>query len=393
MTASLSSVLIGIMSAIVDTVVDSAEEEKTKGYLRYPELEEKLKKGEEVFVDVIGHPNYVVSNFGVIKRKRPNGKFGKPLTHGTVQLGYKQVCLSNKKGKTKKVHRLVLNSFYINPNPDKFSSVDHNDRNPANNSLNNLYFASKKHQRLNQTKRDETNKSRKLSRKIKMLTMKDKFIREFESCESAVQWLRLNGHPKATSGLVATAAKGGRKSAYKHHWRYVEIQHLPGEIWKQVPNEVLQSEHYGPYLASNMGRLKNKHGQLIEGSKTADGYISVCGNKQKHRVIALTWIPNNEPENKTFINHKNGIKSDNRVENLEWCTPKENAQHAHDEGLSKCKKKVKVIDLETKNVKYFDKVKDAAKELGVSSGTILKYNKSPKALKKGGKQYKIEYID
>ena len=109
------------------------------------------------------------------------------------------------------------------------------------------------------------------------------------------------------------------------------------EIFKDVKG------YEGYYEVSNLGRVRStsyKGIKILKPSITKSGYLNVifCINQKRehklvHRLVAETFIPN--PKNKPQVNHINGIKTDNRVENLEWCTASENGLHAYKNGLSK----------------------------------------------------------
>ena len=98
------------------------------------------------------------------------------------------------------------------------------------------------------------------------------------------------------------------------------------EIWKKVKD-------FPKYSASNKGRVRNdKTGRILTPTPAYSGYHKVTlfnddGRFQMllHRVVAVTFIPN--PNNCPFVNHKDENKINNRVDNLEWCTPSYNTKY------------------------------------------------------------------
>ena len=164
---------------------------------------------------------------------------------------------------------------------------------------------------------------------------------------------------------------------------------IRGEKWRQA---VGFSDRY---YVSNKGRIfttsahnKKDNPTIMKPARSFDkrrgtwGYMKTVMDGRTvvvHRVVAQAWIPN--PDGKPFINHINGDKVDNRVENLEWCSASENTLHAYRTGLEKKQlgEKHHATHLTNEQVKQFKwewanerkmTRKEYAKELGVTEATI-----------------------
>jgi len=110
------------------------------------------------------------------------------------------------------------------------------------------------------------------------------------------------------------------------------------EEWRDVVG------YEGLYKVNSSGVVKKEHKKgterILKTRFDSSGYKVVTlwsknkgTNTSVHRILAKVFIPN--PKNKLQVNHINGIKSDNRLENLEWCTAQENIRHSFATGLSR----------------------------------------------------------
>lgn len=163
------------------------------------------------------------------------------------------------------------------------------------------------------------------------------------------------------------------------------------EIWKDIKG------YEGYYQVSNLGNIKSldiitiqlhhwsqqyvKHkykGRVLKGSKNSKGYRIITlhkGNETEkklvHRLVAEAFIPN--PNNYFYINHKDNNPSNNKINNLEWCTQSYNIKYAYDNGnkIPPHMKKVNQIK-DGQIINTYISMNDAERKTGIKSANISK---------------------
>lgn len=270
---------------------------------------------------ILGYDNYSISEHGEIFNYRNNHR-----TFGADHCGYKRVTLTNYSGKTKQilVHVLVAKMFLVSPDVDQNLSVDHIDRNKANNHYSNLRWSTRSEQRINQDRaatRSNYNKPITL-----ILDDGTEYITYFQSRHAGII------HGISPSNFNTVSRNGGKLAGFR--WKFC-LDSIDGEIWKQYPD--LNSEHV---LISNFGRYyKKTSGKIGYGSTTNAGYKNLSLNiggvrksMQMHVLVMNTFIGLPPEEDNIVINHIDHNKRNNKLLNLEYVTQLENSLKAISHG-------------------------------------------------------------
>jgi len=325
---------------------------------------------------VTNYKNYEVSLFGNVR----NIKTGRVLK-ASSKGGYCYVGLSNVNTKSYSVHRLVAQEFIINE--ENKEQVNHKDKNGLNNKITNLEWVTPKENNIHRSNgvKQTTNQNLIIYR---IHPNTDEKLEKFNSIQDAAEWVVSQGLSNKIENVrssISCAVNKVYKSSFGLKWEKEEQESLEKEEWREIKinNDVKEG-----YYISSLERFKNKKGIIMSNYKPHhSGYIYVRVNIQKyaqHRLVALMFLSN--VENKPFVNHIDGNKTNNKVDNLEWVTCSENNSHNYKIGLTKGhKRKITQYDLEMNEIKKFDSIKSASEILNICCSSIkaVLYNKQKTA--------------
>lgn len=349
----------------------------------------------EIWKIIENFNNYEISTLGNVRNIKTNKKL-KPYLDIP---GYLNITLSKNNIKQSfKIHRLVAFAFI--QNIENKPTVNHIDKNKQNNCILNLEWATMSEQNMAINKDISLNKNSKISvYKIDPLT--NIIIDKYNSISEAAKWIfdvKLTTSKvfnkivsSSISSKICAVANGNRNIAYKFKWKYYnEVDKFDNEIWKEIPLELTNNKN--GYFISSYARFKNTKGHIITDYKHSSGYKRLSIQRKTillHRLVAITFIPN--LENKEQVNHIDGNKLNNKLENLEWVTNKENQIHKINTGLYKGEKNIIQYDLNMNKINEYKSIITASKILNIDVSIISKNCRGKTKNPKCG--YQFRYIN
>jgi len=301
---------------------------------------------------------YEVSSFGRVRNRK--GDILKPNpsnSYHCVKLGKNNDCT---------IHRLVADAFLVKKKNKNI--VNHIDGNKTNNKATNIEFCSASENTLHAHANNLINQYK---IRVNQYDLNGIFIKSFESITDASK------ETNTKYDNIIEVCKNKRDSANNFKWKYINHPSIP-LIYQKIPKQIYPIAGYDKYWIASDGRVFSKTmNNYMKPGEHENGYLEITLRNEEekkafliHRLVAQTYIPNNDVS-KCIVNHKNGIKGDNDVSNLEWVTQSENMQHSFAVlNPNKFTKKVIQYDMNLVEIETFNSIKEAADSNNIKRGNI-----------------------
>ncbi|MGV9199677.1 MAG: HNH endonuclease [Promethearchaeia archaeon] len=309
---------------------------------------------------LLKYPNYIIY---------PDGEVYSLLNHKFIQFqkrgGYKYTSLTANGKRISNISQHKLISMTFISNPKNHPIPNHLDGDGFNNSLDNLEWESRSG---NAQHAHDTGLIKRRFRPVEQYERDWTFVKRYNSIKEAGE--ALGKCPKD----ISRVCRGKRPTAHGYRWKYEKetekFNTKDGEKWKDC--------HISPkYKISSHGRIYSMFYQrYMRPALRKDGYMRVQLLRKMyyvHRIVAYAFLGQPPKEMvKPVVDHIDGNKSNNRVENLEWVEHRENIRRSHVTGSNSSGKPCVQYDRYTgKEIERFSHVTKAAEKMNVSSTTIL----------------------
>ncbi len=306
--------------------------------------------------------DFLIYSDGRIFSKKSNKFMSSYLSNG-----YPTVGLNDK---LYRIHNLVAKTFVENPDPINNTIPDHIDGNRENNNYSNLEWITFEENCLRYYKRGGTPNH---CRAVFQFDANENLINEFKSIIDASKSTGIS------SDMIGHSCRGTVKFTFdadrnKYKWKYKEEKHKEDKPDGKSPSE------FPNYIITKNGKIYNINSNYyLKTNINRDKYeiVSLFYNKKKksflvHRLVAELYLDKPESMEELQVNHLDGNRSNNKVENLQWVTPKEHSRYTFDFGKKKqMKKTVLMIDPKSNDIiNSFDSVREASDKTGINYSAI-----------------------
>lgn len=332
-------------------------------------------------LDFMRYSNYSVSNKGRVKNEKTKETFLGTLT----PRNYRVTLIRSDEGKreSEQVHILIASAFL--ENTENKLTVNHKNKIRHDNRVENLEWATSSEQNIH--------KGHKRREFILIQDQNARSIKVYKTIKEAIKEedIKLNVE-QFGNHLVSSRHMPINTKYYSYLKDGIFIPQHIKETWKDA-----NIEEYPQLRVSDYGRVFYRN-KILTLHYQDDGYFSVSvysGKKfyeRAHRLVTTAFYGPNE---KLCSNHINGIKIDNRAENLEWVTKKENNIHAINTGLKIQKyKKIAAKNLVTNGIEYYKGLAETAEKTGYCVSRISHIcSANKRGIRQRTQRYDFWYVD